>query len=107
MLPDGRYSVWFKTALADGVGLVEIANQRLCGRDTVIEYSGSFVQVGNRFTAKISTRRHSAGQPGILGLDELDIEFEGTSRKTTAACCGRVLQLPHIPLEVVLVRMDS
>ncbi|MDB5502988.1 MAG: hypothetical protein JWR89_2890 [Tardiphaga sp.] len=107
MLPDGRYSVWFRTAEADGVGLVEIADQRLIGRDTVIEYSGSFIQNGNRFTAKVSTRRHAPGQPSILGIDELDFEFAGTSSRITAACSGRILQMPDVPLEVVLLRVDG
>ena len=105
MLADGRYSAWFKTAFADGVGIVELANEKLSGRDTVIEYSGSYVQDGDRFTAKISTRRHAPGPPALLGIDEIDIEFEGTSKSTTAACSGRIAQLPHIPLEVVLVRI--
>jgi len=107
MLPDGRYSAWFKTAFADGVGIIEIANQRLSGRDTVIEYFGSYVQDGDRFTAKISTRRHAPGPPALLGIDEIDIEFEGTSKSTTAAGSGRIVQLPHIPLEVVLVRITA
>jgi hypothetical protein len=107
MLADGRYSAWFKTATADGCGLIEIAAGKMSGRDTVIEYSGCYSQDGDRFTARISTRRHAPGQPAMLGLDELDIEFEGTSKTTTANCVGRVLQCPHIPLEVVLVRMEG
>jgi hypothetical protein len=107
MLPDGQYSAWFKTALAGGVGILEIANEQLSGCDTVITYSGSFVQDGDTFKARVSTRRHSSGQPAILGIDELDIEFEGTSKNTTAVCSGRVQQLPHIALEVVLVRIEG
>jgi hypothetical protein len=107
MLRDGRYSVWFKTALADGVGIIELANEQLSGRDTVIEYSGRLTQVGDSFKATVSTRRHSPGQVGILGLDEFDVEFEGTSRQTTAACSGTVRQLPDVPLEVVLVLMEG
>jgi hypothetical protein len=107
MLRDGRYSVWFKTALADGVGIIELADEKLSGRDTVIEYSGRLTQEGDRFKATVSTRRHSPGQPGILGLDEFDVEFEGTSGQTTAVCNGTVRQLPDVPLEVVLVRMPG
>ena len=105
MLPDGQYSAWYKTASAGGVGIIELRQERLHGRDTTIEYNGCFTQDGNRFRAKISTHRHSPGPPAMLGIDELDIEFEGTSAKTTAICTGRVLQLPDVPLEVVLVRI--
>lgn len=107
MLQDGRYSVWFKTALADGVGIVELSNERLLGRDTVIEYRGRLTQDGDHFKATVSTRRHSPGQAGILGLDEFDVDFEGTSGSRTAACAGTVRQLPDVPLEVVLVRMEG
>ncbi len=107
MLRDGRYSAWFKTGNDSGVGVVELTNERLSGRDTVIEYSGILTQIGDSFKATISTRRHSPGQPGMLGIDELDVEFEGTSARSTAICTGRVLQLPQVPLEVVLVRIEG
>jgi hypothetical protein len=105
MLRDGRYSAWFKTALADGVGLIELADERISGRDTVIEYSGSLTQDGDSFKATISTRRHSPGQSSMLGIDELDLEFEGKSGQTTAVCTGKARQLPDVPVEVVLVRI--
>ena len=105
MLPDGRYSAWYKTAHAEGVGLIELKNERLTGRDTIIEYFGTYQQHGDRFSAKISTRRHTPGRPAMLGIDELDLEFEGKSSRITAICTGRVLQLPDVPLEVVLVRI--
>ncbi len=105
MLHDGRYSVWFKTAEVGGVGVIELANRRMSGRGTALEYSGSFTQDGNRFSATVSTRRHSPGQPSLFGIDELDFEFDGKSGKTTAICIGTARQLPDIPLEVVLVRI--
>lgn len=107
MLPDGQYSVWFRTPLASGTGVIDIANERLSGRDTVIAYSGSFIQDGDRISARITTRRHSPGQPAMLGIDDLDIEFSGASGAISAKCIGRVLQLPHIALEVVLLRMQD
>jgi hypothetical protein len=107
MLRDGRYSVWFKTAEADGVGIIDLADGQVSGRDTVIEYSGRLVQDGDRFKASVSTRRHSPGHAGILGLDEFDVDFEGTSGSRTAACNGTVRQLPDVPLEVVLLLMEG
>ncbi|MDB5616508.1 hypothetical protein [Tardiphaga sp.] len=107
MLHDGLYSAWFKTASADGVGVIELANQKMSGRDTVIEYSGSFTQDGGTFKATISTRRHSIGQQSLFGIDDLDLEFEGKSGQTTAICTGTVRQFPGVPLEVVLVRIEG
>jgi hypothetical protein len=107
MLPEGQYSAWYKTTSAGGVGVIELKDGRLYGRDMTIEYTGSYKQDGNVFQAKISTRRHSPGEPAMLGIDELDVEFEGTSAETTAICTGRVLQLPGVLLEVVLVRIED
>ena len=107
MLPDGKYSAWYKTDRSDGVGVVEITDGRLFGRDTILEYSGSFIQKGDTFQARISTRRYAEGQVALLGADELDFEFAGTSRDSTAICWGKVAQMPHVPLEVVLVRIED
>jgi hypothetical protein len=107
MLPNGKYSAWFNTPLAGGVGVIELLDGRLSGGDTTMTYSGSYVQDGDSFTATIATRRHSAGQAGILGLDEVEIDLEGTSRTTTAGCAGKIRQQPEVPFEVVLVRIES
>jgi hypothetical protein len=51
MLGDGKYAVWFKADLAQGTGLVNLANGRITGGDTVIAYFGSYQQDGDRFRA--------------------------------------------------------
>jgi hypothetical protein len=108
MLPDGHYSAWFRIPrYKEGMGVVTLADGIISGRDTVISYRGSYVQTGDTFTATIATRRHSAGQDAIFGIDEVDIELVGTSKTTTAACTGKVLQRPGVAFEVVLVRMEG
>ena len=108
MLIDGRYSAWFRIPQhREGMGIVTLSGGKVQGRDTVIAYSGSYAQNGDAFTASIATRRHSEGQPGIFGIDEVDIELAGTFKATTASCTGTVKQLPGVPFEVVLVRMEG
>jgi hypothetical protein len=107
MLPNGQYSAWFNTPRAGGMGIIELLDGRLSGGDMVMAYSGSYIQDGDSFTATIATRRHSAGPSGILGLDEVEIDLEGTSRTTTASCAGKIRQQPETPFEVVLVRIEN
>jgi hypothetical protein len=107
MLPDGRYSAWFRIPEKEGMGIITLADGHLSGGDTVIAYSGSYVQTGDAFTATIATRRHAEGQPAIFGIDEVEIDLVGTSKTTTASCRGVVKQRPGVPFEVVLVRMEG
>src|SRR5438477_182076 len=107
MLADGRYSAWFRIPEKEGMGIITLAGGRLSGYDTVIAYSGSYVQIGDAFTATVATRRHADGQRAIFGIDEVEIDLVGTSKTTTASCTGVVKQRPDVPFEVVLVRMDG
>lgn len=110
MLANGRYSAWYRIPEMpdhEGMGVIMLADGVLEGRDGVIAYTGSYVQQGDAFTAKVATRRHTEGRPAIFGIDEMDIELTGTSKVTTAACRGIVRQQPGVPLEVILLRMDG
>jgi hypothetical protein len=105
MLSDGRYSAWFRIPQQEGMGVITLADGKLTGRDTGFAYTGSYTQQGDAFAAKILSRRHSTDHPGIFGLDEVEIDVVGTSKKTTASCQGRAKQCPELPFEVVLVRI--
>ncbi|MET0219765.1 MAG: hypothetical protein ABW213_03825 [Tardiphaga sp.] len=110
MLANGRYSAWFRIPARpeqEGMGVIMLADGILEGSDGVIAYSGSYVQYGDAFTAKVATRRHTEGRPALFGIDEIDIELTGTSKNTTAACRGIVKQQPGLPLEVILLRMEG
>lgn len=89
------------------MGVIVLADGVLEGSDSVISYSGSYVQQGDAFTATVATRRHAEGRAALFGIDEVEIELAGTSKTTTAACRGTVKQLPGWPFEVVLLRMEG
>ena len=61
MLKDGTYAAWFKTPLREGAGIVHFANGKIWGGDSIISYSGSYEIDSDRWTATVTTKRHSAG----------------------------------------------
>jgi hypothetical protein len=108
MIRSGRYSVWFRTPTGEGAGVVELGpNGKLAGGDASYRYSGQWEQEGDRFTAKLTSKRFAPG-PSVFGMDEVDIVVEGRSNEgVTASCKGFAKQAPGVSLEVTLVRMSN
>jgi hypothetical protein len=109
MLKEGKYSVWMRTPLAEGLGVVMLApDGRLCGRDTIMSYTGHWRAEGEQFEANVSAVRHSTG-PGAFGaLDKIDVTMIGLTRGgVTASCMGTAKQAPGVKLEATLVRMED
>jgi hypothetical protein len=107
MLQDGQYAAWFKTPRGEGTGILLLANGRITGGDSVLTYSGSYEVEEDRFTAVVSTRRHTAGQPTLFGVDEVQIEVAGKSTGVTASCAGAARQAPELPFEATLIRVQA
>jgi hypothetical protein len=107
MLQDGQYAAWFKTPRGEGTGILLLANGRITGGDSVLAYSGSYQVEEDRFTAVVSTRRHTAGQPTLFGVDEVQIEVAGKSTGVTASCTGAARQAPELPFEATLIRVQA
>jgi hypothetical protein len=107
MITEGKYSVWFRTPIGDGAGIVEFGpNGELSGGDTTFSYIGNWEQDGERFKAAISARRVAPGPPGVFGMDEIDIIVAGHSDGGgSASCTGFAKQSPGLRLEVILIRM--
>jgi hypothetical protein len=78
VLKDGKYSVWFRTPLAEGTGVVVLASDgKLGGGDTIMLYTGHWQTDGEQFEATLFATRHSPG-PGAFGeIDDLDITLTG------------------------------
>ena len=52
VITDWRYSVWFRTPVGEGAGVVELGpDGKLSGGDTTFSYTGDWEQVGERFKA--------------------------------------------------------
>jgi hypothetical protein len=105
MLKDGTYAAWFKTPLRDGAGIVHFANGRIWGGDSIISYSGSYEVDGDRWTATVTTKRHSAGHATVFGagIDEVELKLEGTSNGKIARCSGTADAAPGTAFEATLI----
>lgn len=107
LITEGKYSVWFRTPIGEGAGIVEFgSNGELSGGDATYSYIGTWEQVDERFKATLSAKRMISGPPGVFGLDEIDITVTGRSvGGVVASCAGFARQAPGLKLEVTLIRI--
>lgn len=104
MLKDGTYAAWFNTPHGQGTGIVHVAHGKIWGRDGVMTYDGTCEVDGNRFTATVTTKRHTEGLPTVFGDgQELVLKIEGTSAGKMATYVGTAEQFPGVSLEGVLL----
>ena len=104
MLKDGTYAAWFKTPVSQGTGIVHVADGRIWGRDNVMTYDGSCEVDGERFTAVVTTKRHTEGLPTVFGDDsELELKLDGTCLGKTATYIGTAKEFPGVLLEGTLI----
>ena len=91
----------------EGMGIIELNDGKVTGRDTVLAYTGSYVVDGDKFTALIATERHTRGHPSAfgIGIDDVNLTLTGKSTPTMASCTGAAEQAPGLAFEAVLVRM--
>ena len=102
MIRDGRYAAWFRTSRGEGTGIVDLANGKISGGDSIFTYSGSYEVDDDRFTAALTTRRHAAGPPTVFGIDEVEVRLAGKVNGMTATCSGTAEQAPGVAFEATL-----
>jgi hypothetical protein len=109
LITQGKYSVWFKTPVGEGAGVVKFGpNGKLSGGDTTFAYVGNWEQVGNRFKSTLSAKRIAPGPPGVFGVDEIDIIVVGhADGDASISCTGFAKQAPGLKLEVTLIRISN
>ena len=103
MIKDGEYVVWFRTSRGTGTGIVHLSEGEISGGDAFIGYSGSYELDGDRFVATLTTTRHTAGQPTLFGIDEVELKLNGISNDTMAVCSGSVDKVPGMVFEATLI----
>ncbi len=103
MLKDGTYAAWFRTPLGDGTGIVHFADGKVWGRDSIMLYSGTYEVKGDRFSAVVTTKRHSEGHATVFGIDDFVLRLEGMSTGTIATCSGTADQAPGVTFEATLI----
>ena len=109
LISQGKYSVWFKTPIGEGAGLVKLGpDGELSGGDTTFSYSGNWSREGERFRAELCARRIAPGPPGVFGMDEINIVISGQSAGgVSTTCTGFAKQAPGLKLEVALIRVGD
>jgi hypothetical protein len=104
MLKDGTYAAWYKTPLDQGTGIVHVADGQIWGCDSLMTYHGSCKADGDRFTAIVSTRRHTGGRATVFGVDdELTLHIEGTCPGRIATYTATAEQAPGLVLQGTLI----
>ena len=107
MITEGKYSIWFRTPIGVGSGIVEFGpNGELSGGDTTFCYTGNWTQDDERFKATVSATRIAPGPPGVFGMDQIDITITGHSDGgVSTLCTGFARQSPGLKLEVTIIRL--
>ena len=104
---DGRYAVWFRTPRGEGTAIIHLADGRISGGDSFFTYSGSYEIDDDRFTAELTTVRHTAGPPSLFGLDEIELELAGRFKGRMASCSGTARRAPNLPCEATLITSED
>src|SRR4051812_16661975 len=108
MLKDGTYAAWYKTPLDQGAGIVHVADGQIWGRDSLMTYHGSCTVDGDRFTAIVSTKRHTDGRATVFGVgDELTLAIEGTCPGKIATYTATAEQVPGMILHGTLILTEQ
>ncbi|WP_439369701.1 hypothetical protein [Bradyrhizobium sp. DASA03120] len=104
MLKDGTYAAWYKTPIDQGTGIVHVADGQIWGRDSLMTYHGSCKVDGDRFTATLSTKRHTDGRATVFGIeDELTLDIEGSCPGKIATYTATAQQVPGMVLHGTLI----
>ncbi|MDN5004537.1 hypothetical protein ACFQZO_27195 [Bradyrhizobium sp. GCM10027634] len=104
MLKDGTYAAWYETPFDQGTGIVHVADGQIWGRDSLMTYHGACKIDGDRFTATVSTKRHTDGRATVFGVyDELTLNIEGVSHGKIATYTATAGEARGIMLRGTLI----
>ncbi|WP_022720240.1 hypothetical protein [Rhodopseudomonas sp. B29] len=109
MLLRGLYKVEFETPRRKGVGVLFAQDGKLRGGNSAFAYIGSFQQQGERITGAIKGRRHTNDPTihSVFGLDEVRIDFHGSSIGDFAQVEGIAAESPSLGFKAVLTRLSD
>lgn len=108
MLKDGTYAAWYNTPLDQGTGIVHVADGQIWGRDSLMTYRGACKVDGDRFTATVSTKRHTDGRATVFGVeDELALDIQGRCPGKIATYTATAQQVPGMILHGTLILTEQ
>jgi hypothetical protein len=106
---DGLYKVSFQTQLGTGNGVVVLDGGKMRGGDSIMHYSGTYSQDGDKFSAKVVTGRHSntPGMCSVFGMDHVNISVQGTAQGDSAQLRGTAAEAPGVTFQASLGRLGD
>lgn len=107
MLANGSYSVLFRTKQGEGTGIVTLSDGRITGRDDKANYSGSYSQLGDCFTALIRTQRHRRRSSLLLSIEEFEIILKDRSQSRIASASGTMMRASISSIHVTLIPING
>jgi hypothetical protein len=103
-MKEGLYKVEFHTSQGRGRGVVHAVDGKFRGGNSAFAFVGSYSVQGDEVIGKVSTIRHT-DDPQFLplfGTDQITVVLRGTAQGDIVDFEGSALQLPSLPLRVVL-----
>lgn len=104
---EGFFYVQFSTPQTSGAGVVHLKDGRVLGGDGALYYLGTYEVEGPRLTAEIRTARHTPGNLGLFGLDDVTIQFVTTIEDDVAYGEGKSPQAPDVKFTIRMGRLPE
>lgn len=113
MLLQGLYKVEFETPRRKATGVIFATEGKLRGGSSAYAFVGSYKQDGGRISGAVTSRLHTRDPmhtrdpnvESIFGLDEVRIEFHGSSIGDFAQVEGTAAEAPSLGFKAVLTRL--
>lgn len=104
---DGLYKVTFHTQISSGAGVVVLQGGTIRGGDSIMYYTGTYAEDGDRFTAEVATDAHTKvpGMGSVFGIDRVHIRLAGLSKGDTAEVTGKSREAPDVRFRAILERI--
>jgi hypothetical protein len=106
MIKAGLYKVEFHTPRGNGAGVVVLDGGKFRGGDSAFYYSGTFSEDGDKFTATVHIKRHTAGGVALVG-EQGTINVHGTSSGEAASLSGTVAGMPGVTFQAHMKRLSD
>jgi hypothetical protein len=109
-MKNGLYKIEFQTPRGAGAGVVVLTDGIVRGGDSALYYVGNYQVADGKFTAAVSTGRHSGSpqtMPSVFGMDSISINASGTAGDDSARIVATSPNAPGVQLNGALTRIGD
>jgi hypothetical protein len=106
-MEDGLYKVHFVTAAREGFGVAYLSHSKIWGGDSLMFYTGSFIETDGLATVAVEAKVHSKipGLNTVFGLDHVHIYMQGSATASSARLSGAAKEAPEITFKLSLTKL--